>query len=362
MSITLRPTEKTFFCTTMGAPLPWEVDVYFMRGRNTPQRLKPSDVFLPSRPSPPPTPTQPLKRKQVRPGKASAGNEANNGWFCWLFGAPAKPATTSVCSDVGSGLSEPKSGVARRRVKRHHDSMRSIVEQERVSRSSAFELMWSALFPTTHCKCCPLPLGHVYAQKCARVTYRKFNPADITCYGSVYGSDGAVIYWSRLVDDIGHYMSLTRESGAKAAHVQSALRMWAEVMNRAEKKLQRARSARVGVDSGGLPLQAGKCRMIRVPAPLDDGDDGCGEKRQRTIWVRCEKSICPIHGVSVVKKPKSPQTTADKAPRKGFDVGVEVGEVSRLRVPAPARPSQDSPLRRIVERDENEVGKDLICF
>jgi hypothetical protein len=187
MSITLRPTEKAFFCTTMGSPIPWEIDVYFMRGRSTPRWLKPSDVFLPSPPHPPPTP--PPKGKQAQPSMGGAGNAASNGWFHWLLGPPAKPAAASVCSDVGCEPGEPKLGVARRRVKRHHDNMRSIVEQERLSHSSAFELMWSALFPTTHCRCCPLPPGHIHAQKCARVTYKKFNPADINCYGSVYGSD-----------------------------------------------------------------------------------------------------------------------------------------------------------------------------
>lgn len=323
-----------------------------MRARSTAKRVKPSDIFLP-RGLPQPT-ERASKRRRPQPDVGGGG-----GWFRRLFRTSSTKATAALgrgSDGIDGEIDVPESRVRRRRVARHHDSMRSVVEQEELSHSSLFEMTWSALFPTTHCKCCTLPAGHFYAQKCANITYKKFNPADLSCYNSVYGSDGAVVYWSRLLDDVRHYIGLTRILEEKTARNEATLRIWDEVMRRAEKKLRKAESVLFG-GSVDLPLQAGKCCMIKVPAPLEEGEDGWREERKRTIWVRCKTLGCSLHGLSVAKEPKGPTTKTYRcpSPRRVFEIRIGLGEGRRLIAPARISDSRKiSPLRDNVVMDEVE--------
>jgi len=357
----MEPTRKSFFCATIGQPLPTEIDPSFKRGRNNEKsgrsinkkRAKPSDIF------PRTTPQQPKEhtsKKRRQPQPAAGGNA---GWFWKLLfrSSVKKPAKKAKAALGYDDIYQLRSGSRRKRAVpacRERDDMSlplGVVGQAKLRGSSRLEMTWSTLFPTARCKCCAPPAGHVYAHRCANITYRKFNPGNLTCYGSIYGSDAVVVYWARLLDDVGHYIRLTRAHGKGILGFAESVKVWGEVKSRVKKQLKEAERANVGL-SVDLPTQIGKCSMVKVPAPPKDQADGTGEGRERVIWMRCVDSRCPSHSLSPVDRSTDSPTTAHSFPsaRRVFELrtGLSLGKRSH------SLPRESSPLRNSVVMGKEE--------
>lgn len=349
MSFALESTLRSSFYAMMGASSALSVGTRGAKQSSASRRPQQPGTFL-NEHTPQPT-------KGPRPQNRRTGHDENTGVcsFGSIVGCPEKPVETFGWLDVDTNIHGKTGSFVYRLGDRHRHGTRSSKAGAIASHSGAADGIWLALFPTAQCKCCALSALHLYPQKCAYVTYKHFEPAKISCWSSVYGSDGSFIYWSRIVKDIRCYVTLALTSGADIRQIHLALKVWNEALNRAERELRRVTGAAIGSANASIPVVARKCGMVSVPAPTLEGEAACQKKRKRIIWVRCGKSSCDFRHTSVMRKSNGNATVGTRVLRTTFDPRVKAGESKQCQPSGqPVHSSRPwTPLSTIIELEED---------
>jgi hypothetical protein len=349
MSSTLGSTSRSSHYSTMGASLKSPVGPRDTKQRSKVVQSKRPNLFSNER-----TPN-PRREHHSQRRHSGDGDDRRRYSFGSISGSPQKPIETLVWMEIDNDIVETGMFIYRL-VDRHRHEIRNFNGRPTAHRpGAALDGIWLALFPTAQCKCCTLPTAHFYAQKCAWITYKQFDPAKTSCWSSVYGSDGRFMYWSRIIRDINSYAALVLTSGADAREIHLALKVWDGIMSRAERELRTASDAALGSSNANMPMVAGKCRMVSVPAPTPAGKDVRQNGRKRIIWARCQKSSCKYHDMKVMRNSNGVPTTEARVFRMTSDPPRNVDKIEQTRLPGESKRSSRPfvPMSTIAELDED---------